>query len=127
MVSLAILMVALLSGCGSAKSNSETPDQVIEQVMEECRAGAYKKAVHRFENGAKTWDRDPQWVRNYLDRICDSGEAKSYEVKDRLERSESVVLVQITTYRQPDKKEGIRTMTWHFAKDGGRWMITKVE
>jgi|GEM_PF-3786163 len=125
-VSVTILVMAFLSGCGSTKS-ADTPDAVIARVMEECRTGAYEQAARRFEGGEALWKSDPQWVESYLNRICASGEAQSYEVKDRLERSESVVLVQLTTYKQPDKTEGIRTMTWHFERDGAGWLITKVE
>ncbi|MFZ5823457.1 MAG: hypothetical protein ACOY94_03820 [Bacillota bacterium] len=124
-VSSAILLVALVSGCTSGKNSS--PEQLIDLVLSQCRAGEYKAAAQNFENGPGLWDRDQQFVRGFVNDLCANGQANHYKVRDRLDRGESTVLIQFTTYKNAEQKEGLRTMTWHFSRDGRKWLITKVE
>lgn len=123
----AILLMALIGGCGPAKDSSRQPEQIIDLVLEQCRAGEYEAASQHFEGGPGMWKNQPQFVRDFVDRLCAVGEAKHFKVRDRQERNEDLVLIQITTYKDAELKEGLRTMTWQFARQGQRWLITKVE
>lgn len=126
-VSLAILVMAFLAGCGTAKDTGIQPERVIDLVLSDCRTGAYEEAVKHFDGGPAMMETQPQYVRDYLDQICSKGQVKTYRVRDRLEQGDSTVLIHITTYKDTEQKEGLRTMTWHFAKEKRGWIVTKVE
>lgn len=126
-VSLALMVMVMVTGCTSGKSRIMEPEDLIGLVLEQCEAGQFEAAVQHFEDGPKMWETQPQFVRDYFNRLCSMGQAKSFEIRDRLDRGESTVLIQITTYTDESHEEGLRTMTWHFARAGRKWLITKVE
>ncbi len=120
-----VLLSAVLFGCGSAASVS-SPESVIEAVLAAAREADYNEAVRYFEDGPEQLERAPQYVRDFIERISDKGNAVGFVVKDRLERGDTLLL-QITTYSDPEQKQPLQMSIWHFSKAGKRWIITRVE
>jgi len=124
---LVILMtlVAMLAGCGRAASVT-TPESIIEAVFAACREAKYADAVPYFEGGPENLESAPQWVRDFMERISDRGNALTFEVIDRMERGETLLL-QINTYSDAEMKSPLRTSVWHFTQTKSGWIVTEVE
>jgi hypothetical protein len=124
-VALLMLWIVGVAGCGRQASLPQ-PESLIRSVLLACQQAEYAEAARYFEGGPERLKSSPQWVRDFLDRISDKGNAVTFEVQDRLERGDTLQL-QIITYRDEKKATPLRTSTWSFAKTKSGWIITKVE
>lgn len=120
-----VALAIVLCGCGKA-TRVTTPEMAIEAVLAACHVADYVEAARYFEKGSEQYKRTPASVRMFFERISDKGNAVSFVVQDRLERGETLLL-QISTYADPEKKQPLRRGVWHFRKAGTGWVLTGVE
>lgn len=123
----ALLIIVALTGCSSAKSRALEPDEIVTQVLADCRAGAYEAVADRMKDGPSMWKKQPGLVRDFVDRLCTNGQAKSFQVHERVPQGEEGLALHLTTFTDSDHKEGLRTMTLVFARQGEQWILAKVD
>lgn len=122
-----LALLLLLTGCMSSKEPIQDPESVINQVLDGCRSGDYQTAVEHFDGGPNRWKTQPDRVRDFVDRLCTGGQAHSFEVHQRVPEGETHTAIHLTTYKDSQHTEGLRTMTWWFERRAKRWVIVKVE
>ncbi|MFZ5823401.1 MAG: hypothetical protein ACOY94_03530 [Bacillota bacterium] len=103
-----------------------TPEEAVEQVLQAAYKGQVGGAARYFEGGLQVWEHSPSWMEQYLDRVTDRGNAVAYKVQVEAMRGE-VAMLQISTYSDHEQTNPLRTTVWHFVREGGGWVIRKVE
>lgn len=126
MVLLALGAMLVLTGCAESGGEPAGPEAVVHTVLAACQEADYGRAAKYFEGGARLWETQPQYVREYLDELCSQGKAVAFKVEDQRDRGD-IRLIHLTTYSDQELKTGLKTKTWHFQQQKASWMIIKVE
>lgn len=122
-----VTLAALLGACsGTGTVLVKEPETAVGLVLAACQKGDYAGAARYFQGGPEVWEQSPGFVREHLDHITSGGQAVAYNVEQAKVR-EHDVLLQVTTYADPERTKGLRTMQWHFLRQDGGWLIRKVD
>lgn len=119
------LIAALVVGC-SPSGRIREPEEAVAHVLEHCRQGEYEEALAYFLEGAEVWKRSPSVARSLLDRLCSNGQAVAYTVNERVERGRNMVLLNVTTFADTEKRSGLHTSNWRLGRRGRGWTVLEV-
>lgn len=103
-----------------------TPEEAVERVLQAAYRGQVAEAARYFEGGRQVWEHSPSWMEQYLDNVTDRGNAVAYQVRAEVKRNDAAML-QISTYSDHERTNPLGTAVWHFVREGGGWVIRKVE
>lgn len=122
-----LVAVLLVAGYGCLRSReAATPEAMVAQVMAACQGGDYGQVARLFVSGEHIWATSPGLVRQRMERICSGGLAVGFEIEARREKPQETVLM-ITTYRDREKQQPLRSYAWIFARQEHGWAIEGVE
>lgn len=120
-------MAAALGGCSKANVTSfADPETGVRLVLEACWLEKYDTAARYFVGGREAWEHSPEFVKQFLNHICDQGKALTFKVEAE-EIRETGKLLQVTTFADQQRRKPLRTLTWHFVRTGRAWTIEKVD
>lgn len=119
------LIAVLVVGC-SPSGRIREPEEAVSQVLQHCRGGQYEQALAYFTDGTELWKRSQSVARSFLDRLCSNGQAVAFTVNERVDRGRDTVLLNVTTFADESRQQGLLSSTWRLGRRGRGWTILEV-